>query len=332
MQQSRDTLPTPNLAMNVDAPPVEESTIPSAAASAHTNFEDIDINTDDTIGRPIETSDSKAGIATAKTDRGRRWWGKMFYITSPVFSRLLIMNCWQYSRTSGIFFIITVSAILAYIAYRFWDDLGLDKVFGGNGSSSSSDITWNGEALEWESDGQGLEITIVNSLTDDWDPYFTETLDDWAASPALLLTTMERKGREDSCSHRDGVIRVCNGEYGKGGWKGLNEATYYTAEGTDKKYLISSVAILNDSYLSGKSHAERLNAICHEVGHGYGLLHRDENFLNADLGTCMDYTNNFESSSKPDDIDFQNLATVYGVFAARRNLRKQQEIPVHTPI
>ena len=73
MQQSRDTLPTPNLAMNVDAPPVEESTIPSVAASAHTNFEEIDINTDDTIGRPIETSDSKAGIATAKTDRGRRW-------------------------------------------------------------------------------------------------------------------------------------------------------------------------------------------------------------------------------------------------------------------
>lgn len=217
------------------------------------------------------------------------------------------------------------------MAYRFWDDLGLEKVFGGNGngSSSSSDITWSGDELEWESDGQGLEITIVNSLTDDWDPYFIETLDDWAASPALLLTTMERKGREDSCSHRDGVIRVCNGEYGKGEWKGLNEATYYTAEGTDKKYLISSVAILNDSYLSGKSHAERLNAICHEVGHGYGLIHRDENFLNANLGTCMDYTNSFESNSKPDDIDFQNLANAYGVFGARRNLRKQHEIPIH---
>jgi hypothetical protein len=63
MPQSRDRLPTPNLAMNFDAPPVEEST---TAASA-------DINTDDSIGRPIETSDSKAGIVTAKTNRGRRW-------------------------------------------------------------------------------------------------------------------------------------------------------------------------------------------------------------------------------------------------------------------
>mmetsp|Transcript_14474 Transcript_14474/g.21704 ORF Transcript_14474/g.21704 Transcript_14474/m.21704 type:complete len:201 (+) Transcript_14474:782-1384(+) len=145
---------------------------------------------------------------------------------------------------------------------------------------------------------------------------------------------MERKGREDSCDHRDGVIRVCNGEYGKGDWKGLNVAKYYTPyyapEGTDKKYFISSVAILNDSYLSGKSHAERLNAICHEVGHGYGLQHRDENFLNADIGTCMDYTKNFESSSKPDDIDFQNLVNLYGVFGARRNFTKQHEIPIHT--
>lgn len=73
MQQSRDRLPTPTtLAMNVDAPPVEES-IPSAVASSHTNFEEIAINSDDTIGRPIQTSDSEAGIVTAKTDRGRRW-------------------------------------------------------------------------------------------------------------------------------------------------------------------------------------------------------------------------------------------------------------------
>lgn len=30
---------------------------------------------------------------------------------------------------------------------------------------------------------------------------------------------------------------------------------------------------------------------CQEVGHTFGLDHRDENFDNGNLGTCMDYTN-----------------------------------------
>ena len=92
---------------------------------------------------------------------------------------------------------------------------------------------------------------------------------------------------------------------------------------------------------------------CHELGHAWGLPHRDEIVGNPDLGTCLDYTikpqNNmkvrasaiprpqlhmlssyiiyfdsffsfltvppptsFISIVQPDEIDFENLKTMYG--------------------
>ena len=64
----------------------------------------------------------------------------------------------------------------------------------------------------------------------------------------------------------------------------------------------------------------------HEIGHGFGLQHRDIDFNNANLGTCMDYTDNFVNTSKPDVVDFQNLSTVYGDLATRRHLRENNKI------
>ena len=45
------------------------------------------------------------------------------------------------------------------------------------------------------------------------------------------------------------------------------------------------------------------------------MPHRDEITWNKNLGSCLDYTNDYEINRKPDkNVDFQNLETLYGVF------------------
>jgi hypothetical protein len=59
--------------------------------------------------------------------------------------------------------------------------------------------------------------------------------------------------------------------------------------------------------------------MCHEIGHGFGLPHRDEIPNNPDLGSCLDYTYRFENNINPDSsVDFDNLKNLYGVIGNRR--------------
>jgi hypothetical protein len=47
------------------------------------------------------------------------------------------------------------------------------------------------------------------------------------------------------------------------------------------------------------------------VGHTLGLDHQDENFNNANLGTCMDYTNDPSTNQHPNQHDYDELQTIY---------------------
>lgn len=89
---------------------------------------------------------------------------------------------------------------------------------------------WDLEDISWPNDRNGLRLGLVNSLTDDWDGYFNEAVNDWNQSPSLVLSTNVMKAavdQEERCSHIDNVMRVCNGEYGeKIGWQGVNEALF----------------------------------------------------------------------------------------------------------
>lgn len=58
------------------------------------------------------------------------------------------------------------------------------------------------------------------------------------------------------------------------------------------------------------------------------MPHRDEITWNKNLGSCLDYTNDYEVNHKPDqNVDFQNLETLYGVFQNknRRLIRDRQK-------
>jgi hypothetical protein len=76
--------------------------------------------------------------------------------------------------------------------------------------------------------------------------------------------------------------------------------------------IIASSAKMNDYYLSDNNKAQKQYTMCHEIGHGFGLPHTDENFYNSDLGECMDYTSNPQNNKKPGPANFEFLAVMYG--------------------
>ncbi len=51
--------------------------------------------------------------------------------------------------------------------------------------------------------------------------------------------------------------------------------------------------------------------MCQEIGHTLGLDHQDENFSNANLGTCMDYTSDPSTNQRPNAHDYEQLVSIY---------------------
>lgn len=164
---------------------------------------------------------------------------------------------------------------------------------------------------EWNTDGQnnGLRLTIVNALDDDWQVEFQSAVYDWEnGDPDALTLTTSKVDVDSSCSPINGVMKVCNGNYGETGWLGINGIITTQRTGI----IQNSVAKMNEYYLSNAGDAERQYTMCHEIGHGFGLPHTDENFDNADLGNCLDYTRNPENNLHPDDSNFARLVSLYG--------------------
>jgi hypothetical protein len=179
------------------------------------------------------------------------------------------------------------------------------------GNTTNGGPTAGSNALAWESDGvNGVTIQILNACSDDWQPILAEAIANWEnGSPIDSLTLQTRRvDYESRCSDVTGALKVCNGDYGNTQWRGLNEVMINPRRNT----IISSTAKLNEYYLAREGDAQRLYTACHEIGHGFGLPHWDEDFFNQDLGNCMDYTQNPSLNSKPDESNFLYLASLYG--------------------
>ena len=50
--------------------------------------------------------------------------------------------------------------------------------------------------------------------------------------------------------------------------------------------------------------------MCQKVGYTFGLDHQDETFTNANLNTCMDYTNDPSTNQHPNQHDYGELETI----------------------
>jgi hypothetical protein len=167
--------------------------------------------------------------------------------------------------------------------------------------------SWGG--YHWSAPNLPLGLDVVDAVTTQWDSALTTAIADWNQSQVLDLTKVSGGGvNAKKCSPQAGRIVVCNALYGQRGWLGIAQIWLsggHISQGTTK---------LNDTYYNTPTYntsAWRALVTCQEIGHDFGLDHQDENFNNANLGTCMDYTNNPGTNQHPNQHDYAMLEEIY---------------------
>lgn len=178
------------------------------------------------------------------------------------------------------------------------------------GSVVSADHAWND--FHWARTTSSFDLVVVNSTTDDWDPFVSIAIGDWSSSGVLNMVE-EQSGSTDkkvrrSCSAPAGQVRICNLEYGRNGWLGIAGISI-DANG----HIVSGYTKLNDTYFSTSFYNNvdwKQSVTCQELGHDIGLDHQDEDFDNTSLMTCMDYQD--PPWPVPNGHDYDQLEEIYG--------------------
>jgi hypothetical protein len=160
----------------------------------------------------------------------------------------------------------------------------------------------------WARTTSPFTLQLGDNLSAAWDPYLSTTSTDWTASSVLDTTVVHGKTTGKRCRPTAGQVEVCNAAYGRNGWLGIASVW---ASGD---HITQGTVKLNDSYFKSAPYntpAWKNLVMCQEVGHTFGLDHQDEDFNNANLGSCMDYTNDPEANQHPNQHDFDQLETIY---------------------
>lgn len=149
-----------------------------------------------------------------------------------------------------------------------------------------------------------------------WDNSLGGASADWNLS--VLKNQVTVGGSNANCDPTSGKVEICNGEYGDNGWLGI--ASIWATRGRSN-HIVQGVVKVNDTYFNTPTYntdAWRNMVMCQEVGHTFGLGHQDENFSNANLGTCMDYTNDPDGTlfgqldnQHPNEHDYDQMTDMY---------------------
>jgi hypothetical protein len=162
----------------------------------------------------------------------------------------------------------------------------------------------------WERSANPFTLTVVDSVSTTWDGHLNTAIADWSQSTVLDLAKgagTPAKGK--TCKAIAGKINVCNSNYGNTGWLGVAQIW------VSGSHITRATTKVNDTYFNTPTYntsAWRQLVMCQEIGHGFGLDHQDENFNNANLGTCMDYASNPGTNQHPNQHDYAQLETIYG--------------------
>ncbi|KAK1740315.1 hypothetical protein QTG54_009265 [Skeletonema marinoi] len=199
-----------------------------------------------------------------------------------------------------------------------WGQFFNDDPFAGN----STVTLWDEQFIE--RDDGGLQLTLVNSLSADWQEEFEVAVADWSMSDALTLDVVvepvdDAWDNDKKCKRQDDKMVVCNGNFGDTGWVGINENEVLRGR------IISSVAKMNEYYLNKADFDHRRFTMCHEIGHGFGLPHTDENPYNKNLNDCLDYTDNPSSNVLPGEVNMIKLQEVYLATEREKRLLRRVE-------
>ena len=173
----------------------------------------------------------------------------------------------------------------------------------------------------WARTANPFTLKVYDNLTEEWDSYLANADSDWDRSNVLDLNVIADTPLSNprKCASAAGVIEVCNARYGQNGWLGIAGIS------VSGSHITKAYTKLNDTYFAMAQYntpAYRQFVTCQEIGHDFGLDHQDENFSNANLGSCMDYTNdpdggaggassNDPANTSPNQHDYDQIASIY---------------------
>jgi hypothetical protein len=175
-------------------------------------------------------------------------------------------------------------------------------------SMALANHSWGG--YHWARQSNPFNLKVGDNVSGAWDSILNTTISDWTQSTVLDMTKVAGGTRPKPCKPTAGRVEVCNARYGSTNWLGI--AQIWITNGT---HITQGITKVNDTWFDTAQYnttAWRNLVMCQEVGHTIGLDHQDENFNNANLGTCMDYTNNPSTNQHPNSHDYQELQTIYG--------------------
>ena len=179
--------------------------------------------------------------------------------------------------------------------------------------TASANHSWGG--YHWARTANPLNLKLADNLSASWDPYLATASAEWSLSTVLDTTIVAGQANPKNCRATLGRVEVCNSKYGNNGWLGI--ASIW-ANGT---HITQGTVKMNDTYFATAKYntpAWKNLVVCQEIAHTFGLDHQDEIFTNANLGTCMDYTNDPDgtvygqlSNEYPNQHDYDGLETIY---------------------
>jgi hypothetical protein len=173
-------------------------------------------------------------------------------------------------------------------------------------STVSADHAWGD--YHWARTANPFTIALGDNVTAVWDGHLQAASADWTSSNVLDTIIVAGRARTKQCKPEAGRTEVCNATYGRNGWLGIAQIW---ASGS---HITQGAVKMNDTYFNTPQYntsAWRQFVVCQEVGHIFGLDHQDEVFTNANLNTCMDYTNNPASNQEPNAHDYRQLEEIY---------------------
>jgi hypothetical protein len=200
-----------------------------------------------------------------------------------------------------------------------------------SGSVVRANHSWGG--YRWASPGTSITLDVGDNVSSVWDPYLSggtvsnetergaildwnsPTMFGWNGARVIDLRRVAGGANPKNCRPTSGRIEVCNSKYGNNGWLGI--AQIWISGGL----IVQATTKLNDTYFNTSTYnkpAWRRLVTCQEVAHDFGLAHQDENFDNANVGSCMDYTSDPAgtlegqlSNERPNKHDFEELSIIY---------------------
>jgi len=184
-------------------------------------------------------------------------------------------------------------------------------------SAASATHSWNG--YHWARTSNPFALKVGDNVSAVWDPYLNEAIADWSASSVLNLTKVTGSTKPRTCKPKAGQIEACSERYGKTGWLGIAQIWI------SGSHITQAITKVNDTYFNTSTYntpAWRRLVMCQEIAHDFGLDHQDEVFNNANLGSCMDYTNDPDggpggfsatdpSNEHPNAHDFEEIEIIY---------------------